>query len=776
MKRQSMKRLSMKRLCGVGRFVIRGFGLVVVAGLLVVPGAGASGASGWVVVPTPNPLTGTGQAFSVACVTASDCVAVGSHVTRSGRGEALAERWDGRRWRILHPANPAFARVTILNGVACTTSVRCVAVGETWDARGTRRTFAELRQGRDWRIVETPTGPGQSTFLAVGCRSSTACFAVGYTDAGLLIERWDGSSWSRTDAPAPSGAQGSELTGVSCTPRRCVAVGDYVDASGTDRPLTERWTAGRWRPLQAPAPDGVGFSFLSGVSCTPGTGCVAVGGSSAGTLVERLTGAGWQIQLSPSPKGAQFSGLFAVSCASAMRCSAVGGYLTSDFVFVSLAAQWNGTRWRLRTTHDPRGDTGNFLAGVACPQASSCLAVGQTGGDGTPTVLADRWDGVSWHLQGAPSPLGPAETQLNGVSCPSRIVCTAVGTAGPTRGSTSTVAERWDGSHWRLQATPSPAGGNLNGVSCPLTGWCMAVGGSADGTLAERWNGRRWQIQPIPTPNANSGLGGIKCLSPSFCMAAGAYTTASGDVLPLAERWDGHAWHILHVSPAAGTVQTFLGGIDCRAADWCTAVGEQHFASGLVRPIADHWNGQTWSVQPTVSPAGVGFANLPSISCTATTRCIAVGGSDNGAIAEQWNGSAWHLLTVPSPSPGASLTGVSCLAPRACTAIGFYFTDAGGQLLAERWNGTTWNEQPTPLFPGVHDMAQPAVSCPTRGSCIAVGGYEPDGPGSITLAEHWTPGTSSGTTGITRPHPLTSGPGTSCLIAPAWKRLSTACG
>ena len=125
--------------------------------------------------------------------------------------------------------------------------------------------------------------------------------------------------------------------------------------------------------------------------------------------------------------------------------------------------------------------------------------------------------------------------------------------------------------------------------------------------------------------------------------------------------------------------------------------------------------------------------------------------------------------------PGASLDGVSCPAPRACTAIGFYFTDVGGQLLAERWNGTTWTEQPTPLFPGVHEIAQPAVSCPTQGSCIAVGGYEPDGPGSITLAEHWTAGTSGAATHTTRPFPLTSGRTTSRLIAPAWRRLTTTC-
>jgi hypothetical protein len=58
-------------------------------------------------------------------------------------------------------------------------------------------------------------------------------------------------------------------------------------------------------------------------------------------------------------------------------------------------------------------------------------------------------------------------------------------------------------------------------------------------------------------------------------------------------------------------------------------------------------------------------------------------------------------------------------------------------ILAERWNGTRWRIQPTPLLPAAHDISPPAVACPARAACTAVGGFENDGPGSVSLAERW---------------------------------------
>jgi len=270
----------------------------------------------------------------------------------------------------------------------------------------------------------------------------------------------------------------------------------------------------------------------------------------------------------------------------------------------------------------------------------------------------------------------------------------------------------------------------------------MAVGGSDSGVLAERWNGTRWRIVPAPTPKGAvfSGLGGVSCLSPSFCMATGAYSASSsesGPVKSLAERWNGKKWAILPTPNPAGAVQSYLGGVSCTSPSACTTTGEQHSATGIVHSLAERWNGTRWRVQPTPNPPGVQFASLPSVDCTGPSACLAVGGSDQGTLAERWNGTRWRIQPTPTPSGGGQLTGVACPAPAACTAVGFTFTSSGGMILAERWNGTRWRIQPTPLLPAAHDISQPAVACPARAACTTVGGFENDGPGSVSLAERW---------------------------------------
>src|ERR1039458_10698773 len=57
--------------------------------------------------------------------------------------------------------------------------------------------------------------------------------------------------------------------------------------------------------------------------------------------------------------------------------------------------------------------------------------------------------------------------------------------------------------------------GDLSGVSCVSVGACIAVGDMKNGagtkvTLAERWNGRRWSVQATPNPAGalSADLGG----------------------------------------------------------------------------------------------------------------------------------------------------------------------------------------------------------------------------------------------------------------------------
>src|SRR5215831_5811945 len=146
---------------------------------------------------------------------------------------------------------------------------------------------------------------------------------------------------------------------------------------------------------------------------------------------------------------------------------------------------------------------------------------------------------------------------LIGVACTSATGCLAVGYSSPnlfSNQSPATLAERWNGNTWSIQPTPSPAdGGNLTGVSCPSRSSCLAVGGHANpfteippGTLAERWNGTTWRIQRTPNPPGGGWfLTSVSCASPSACTAVGGRLVPPGKPSrTLAERWNGHTWTI----------------------------------------------------------------------------------------------------------------------------------------------------------------------------------------------------------------------------------------
>jgi len=105
-------------------------------------------------------------------------------------------------------------------------------------------------------------------------------------------------------------------------------------------------------------------------------------------------------------------------------------------------------------------------------------------------------------------------------------------------------------------------------------------------------------------------------------------------------------------------------------------------------------------------------------------------------FAERWNGTSWSVLRIPA-NPGASpfdngsfLTGVSCISPSVCTAVGYFYDTVGGlSTLAEVWNGTSWSLEHPPAPGGAHRILGD-VSCVPMGGCTAVGQS-----GGLTLAD-----------------------------------------
>jgi hypothetical protein len=305
-------------------------------------------------------------------------------------------------------------------------------------------------------------------------------------------------------------------------------------------------------------------------------------------------------------------------------------------------------------------------------------------------------------------------------------------------------------SGWSIQPTPNPTGVSysiLNGVSCASASACTAVGdygdGTSDVTLAEGWSGSTWSIQPTPNPTGGSNvvLSGVSCTSASACTAVGSSYNGTTTVT-LAERWNGTTWSIQHTPNPAGASFTFLYGVSCASASSCTAVGDSSSSTTNV-PLAEHWNGTTWSIQHPPNPAGSAGSALAGVSCASASACNAVGDYNNGTtnvtLAEHWNGTKWSIKHTANPAGGSSivLSGVSCASASACTAAGSYNNGTRSVTLAERWNGTGWSIQHTPNPTGAPVSLLNGVSCTSASACTAAGGYN-NGTAGVTLAEGWT--------------------------------------
>src|SRR5215467_14837470 len=316
----------------------------------------------------------------------------------------------------------------------------------------------------------------------------------------------------------------------------------------------------------------------------------------------------------------------------------------------------------------------------------------------------------------------------------------------------ATVAAASAAITWTVQPTPTPAqgvGGQLLAVSCPSASSCTAVGGYTSNagpvTLAEHWDGTRWTVQATPNPAGGSFavLEGVSCASASACTAVGEYDSNHGTIaLPLAEHWDGTTWTIQSTPVPAGAILTDMRAVSCPRAASCTAVGDYFKQGSPGLTVAEYWNGSTWAVQamPIASPV-VSLAFLNGVSCAAPGQCTAVGWFQRRGtramvtLAENNYSGRWRIRSVRGPSATlGQLNGVACTARNSCTAVGF--SNANGAL-AERWDGSTWTVQGTPR-PAATILN--GVSCPSAASCTAVG-FSGSVVAPVAAAEQYSHGT-----------------------------------
>ena len=259
----------------------------------------------------------------------------------------------------------------------------------------------------------------------------------------------------------------TDLESVSCpSAKNCIAVG-FARVANSYKALVEHWNGSRWAVVPGANPAGSTGAYLYGVSCPGASSCFAVGGFTRGSvfnsLVEHWDGISWSIMPSPNFADSRKSFLYGVACASTTTCFAVSyQHATSGN---ALMQQYDGSNWSVVTIPKPSGSSENSPFAVSCPSATGCFAVGysQPFVEAPLRTAVEHWDGSSWTIVPSPNP-NNATTGLAGVSCPSATSCFAVGAyASKTAQGNKGLVERWDGSAWSVVASPNPAGSrNIN--------------------------------------------------------------------------------------------------------------------------------------------------------------------------------------------------------------------------------------------------------------------------------------------------------------------------
>ena len=267
---------------------------------------------------------------------------------------------------------------------------------------------------------------------------------------------------------------------------------------------------------------------------------------------------------------------------------------------------------------------------MTCPAARWCAGVGaRASGDDSSVPVAYRWNGAVWTQARPPAPARATTSGLAAVACSGTRACTAVGSFARGTGAPRPLAERWNGTAWKVQPVPAPTadGSMLAAVACPAADACRAVGSDPRGLFSAIWNGSSWRIRPVPVPAGGSfaGLSGISCPAAGRCEAVGSYSTRKGYFRSLAEAWNGSRWGIQAPAAVSAATVTTLDAVSCVSATDCEAAGGARITAAARAGVLEKWNGTRWSVQKKVLPAGNTGARLTGISCTTGPVCEAVG-------------------------------------------------------------------------------------------------------------------------------------------------------
>src|SRR6185437_11351083 len=215
---------------------------------------------------------------------------------------------------------------------------------------------------------------------------------------------------------------------------------------------------------------------------------------------------------------------------------------------------------------------------------------------------------------------------------------------------------------WSLASGSLPPGLSLNASTGDITGTPMQPGSyTFTAQAADSSNGLLTPHGQTAAMNETITISGTGPASWGVAPAAAVRATAidaasSSDVWAVGsnsiEHWDGSSWTTSLTLPGAQ-----FSAVHAISANDAWVVGYQTLAGGLLQTLTLHWDGASWTTIPSPD-VGNRDNQLTSVTGMLTGNLWAVGYYNDPAngfqepLAEHWDGQNWTVATLPNDGNG----------------------------------------------------------------------------------------------------------------------------
>ena len=266
------------------------------------------------------------------------------------------------------------------------------------------------------------------------------------------------------------------------------------------------------------------------------------------------------------------------------------------------------------------------------------------------------------------------------VACPNKTTCLALGYGDQDRTEVITAISTQTGAERVTATLPTADQYNLFSITCPSSKYCWVDGSSAaPGVQLPTW-GLLLQVSPAgkilqrTVDKSYEQYGPVTCESGASCLIGRETTKFKFQSMTLANGKFG----VPHNYPA-----NYLPfDASCYSDKLCYSVGTSGGATERLE--ATSLNPKTGAPGPAFRLPFTASANggiAESIACYSTTQCVAVGAISVGAGENQTTEAAYVVITkgrvgkpvVASKNLASVFSAVSCASPKECYAVGTYY-------------------------------------------------------------------------------------------------------